>query len=66
MDGSMLIPEFDHEFAETRKSLERIPEDEFDRPLAYRQIPQVAGQIALLKKALASAALERERTNAPV
>lgn len=30
MDGSMLLPEFDHEFAETRKALERVPEDEFD------------------------------------
>ena len=30
MDGATMIPEFDHEFAETRKSLERIPEDKFD------------------------------------
>lgn len=30
MDGSMLLPEFDHEFAETRKALERVPEDRFD------------------------------------
>ena len=30
MDGSMLLPEFDHEFAETRKSLERVPEANFD------------------------------------
>ncbi len=30
MDGSMLIPEFDHEFAETRRALERIPEDRFE------------------------------------
>lgn len=30
MDGSMLLPEFDHEFAETRKALERAPEDRFD------------------------------------
>ena len=30
MDGAMVIPEFDREFAETRRSLERIPEDKFD------------------------------------
>jgi len=30
MDGAMLLPEFDHEFAETRKALERVPEDKFD------------------------------------
>jgi uncharacterized damage-inducible protein DinB len=30
MDGSVFIPEFDHEFAETRKALERVPEDKFD------------------------------------
>ncbi|MDH3271352.1 MAG: DinB family protein [Gemmatimonadota bacterium] len=30
MNGSMLLPEFDHEFAETRKALERIPEDKLD------------------------------------
>ena len=30
MSGAMMIPEFDHEFAETRKALERIPEDRFD------------------------------------
>ncbi len=30
MDGSMLLPEYDHEFAETRKALERVPEDKFD------------------------------------
>ena len=30
MDGAMWLPEFDHEFAETRKSLERVPEDRFD------------------------------------
>lgn len=30
MDGSMLLPEFDHEFAETRKALERMPEDKLD------------------------------------
>jgi len=30
MDGSMWIPEFDHEFAETRKALERVPEEKFD------------------------------------
>ena len=27
MDGAMMVPEFDHEFAETRKALERVPED---------------------------------------
>ena len=30
MDGAIVIPEFDREFAETRRSLERIPEDKFD------------------------------------
>ena len=30
MDGTMFLGEFDHEFAETRKALERIPEDRFD------------------------------------
>ena len=29
MDGAMLIPEFDHEFAETRRALERVPEEQF-------------------------------------
>lgn len=30
MDGSMMLPEYDHEFAETRKALERVPEGKFD------------------------------------
>lgn len=30
MDGSMWLPEFDHEFAETRRALERVPEEKFD------------------------------------
>ena len=30
MDGSTLIPELDHEFAGTRRALERVPEDKFD------------------------------------
>ncbi len=30
MNGAMLIPELDHEFAQTRRVLERIPEDRFD------------------------------------
>ena len=30
MNGAMWLPEFDHEFAETRKALEAVPEDEFD------------------------------------
>ncbi len=30
MDGSMFLPEFDQEFAETRRALERLPEDKFD------------------------------------
>lgn len=30
MDGSMFFPEFDHEFAQTRRALERVPEDKFD------------------------------------
>ena len=30
MSGAMLLPEFDHEFAETRKALERVPDDRFD------------------------------------
>lgn len=27
MDGASLLPEFDHEFAQTRRSLERVPEE---------------------------------------
>jgi len=30
MNGAIMIPEFDHEFAQTRRSLERVPEDNFD------------------------------------
>lgn len=30
MSGAMMLPEFDHEFAETRKTLERVPDDRFD------------------------------------
>lgn len=30
MDGSMLLPEFDEEFAQTRRVLERVPDDRFD------------------------------------
>jgi len=30
MDGSTMLAEFDHEFAETREALERVPEDRFD------------------------------------
>lgn len=30
MDGAMWLPEFDHEFGETRKALERVPEEKFD------------------------------------
>lgn len=30
MDGSMLVHEFDHEFAQTRTALERVPEDKYD------------------------------------
>ena len=30
MNGAMFLPEFDHEFAETRKALERVPEEKFD------------------------------------
>ncbi|MGD2071060.1 MAG: DinB family protein [Gemmatimonadota bacterium] len=30
MDGAALIPEFDHEFAQTRRSLERAPADRWD------------------------------------
>lgn len=30
MDGSMYLAEFDHEFGETRKALERVPEEKFD------------------------------------
>ncbi len=28
--GAVMLPEFDHEMANTRKTLERIPEDKFD------------------------------------
>jgi uncharacterized damage-inducible protein DinB len=30
MNGAMWLPEFDHEFAETRRALERVPEEKFD------------------------------------
>ena len=30
MNGAMMLPEFDHEFAQTRIALERVPEDRFD------------------------------------
>jgi uncharacterized damage-inducible protein DinB len=30
MDGSMFLPEFEHEFSETRRALERVPEEKFD------------------------------------
>lgn len=30
MDGAMWLPEFDQEFGETRKALERVPADKFD------------------------------------
>ena len=30
MNGATLLPEFDQEFAETRKFLERVPDDRFD------------------------------------
>lgn len=30
MTGAMMLPEFDQEFAETRKTLERLPEERFD------------------------------------
>ncbi len=30
MNGAMLLPEFDHEFSETRKALERVPDERFD------------------------------------
>lgn len=30
MDGATMFPEFDHEFAETRKALERVPDDKLD------------------------------------
>jgi uncharacterized damage-inducible protein DinB len=29
MNGAMLLPEFDHEFAQTRRTLERVPADRF-------------------------------------
>ncbi len=29
MNGAMMLPEFDHEFAQTRIALERVPEDKF-------------------------------------
>jgi len=30
MEGSMFLPEFDHEFSETRRALTRVPEEHFD------------------------------------
>ena len=48
MDGAMVIPEFDQEFAETRRSLERIPEDKFDWKPHEKSftLHQLAGHIA--------------------
>jgi hypothetical protein len=39
-----MLPEFDHEMANTRKSLERVPEDIFDwkphaKPMTLRHLP---------------------------
>lgn len=30
MSGAMMMPEFDHEFAQTRRTIERVPEERFD------------------------------------
>ena len=50
MNGAMLLPEFDHEMANTRKTLERLPEDKLDftpheKSWAMRQL---AGHVAQL------------------
>lgn len=48
MNGAMMIPEFDHEFAQTRRALERVPEDKFDwkpHEKSYT-LHQLAGHVA--------------------
>ena len=48
MNGAMLLPEFDHEMANTRKTLERIPEDQFDWKPHEKSfsLHQLAGHLA--------------------
>lgn len=48
MNGAMMIPEFDHEFAETRRALERVPEDKFDWKPHEKSfsLHQLAGHVA--------------------
>jgi uncharacterized damage-inducible protein DinB len=50
MNGAMLIPEFDHEMANTRKALERVPEDQLDFKPHERSwsMLQLAGHLAQL------------------
>lgn len=48
MDGAMWLPEFDHEFAETRKALEAVPEAGLDWKPHDRSftLHQLAGHLA--------------------
>lgn len=50
MNGAMMLPEFDHEMANTRKALERIPEDKLDFSPHEKSWPlrHLAGHLANL------------------
>ena len=50
MNGAMLLPEFDHEMANTRKALERVPADKLDfRPHEKSwTLRELAGHLAQL------------------
>jgi len=48
MNGAMMLPEFDHEMANTRKALERVPEDQLEY-LPHEKswtLRQLAGHVA--------------------
>ena len=48
MDGAVLLPEFDHEMANTRRALERVPDDKLDFKPHEKSfsLVQLAGHIA--------------------
>ena len=52
MDGSMFLPEFDHEFSETRRALELVPEEKFDWKPHDKSfsLHQLAGHLAEVPK----------------
>jgi uncharacterized damage-inducible protein DinB len=52
MNGSMMLPEFDHEMANTRKTLERIPEGRLDFKPHERSwsLRELGGHLAQLPK----------------